>query len=226
MTNSTLTSSIEQYIKITKKYQYIVFEGMDGAGKNTQSNMLARFLKYPLVSFPRYETETGKMVRKYLTEVGQRDGANLDKVKLDSMIYTLDRVNWAKDHYYDFYNTKYVFDRYYTSNMLFQTLNLSVPDKLEYLDWLINLETTELNLPIPDIVFVLVADPEKTMKNIKERGRVTDFFETLDMQKKVYNNALFIANHVTNWKIIHVTDDEGNMRSKEDIHNEVLSYLI
>src|SRR5947207_9417818 len=46
---------------------FVCIEGCDGAGKNTQSKILAERLRAKLYSFPRYATPIGKVIRRHLT---------------------------------------------------------------------------------------------------------------------------------------------------------------
>lgn len=201
----------------------IVFEGMDGAGKNTQAKLLAEKLNAQLASFPNYRTLTGQLVKDYLTKIGQSDSTSLIHVKKDSITYTLDRVLWMRQSNIN-RELPIVFDRYYTSNILYQTLDLTKDDAIDYIDWLEELEINQFELPKPTKVFVLVVDEKTSAENIKKRGRETDFFESLDKQKKIRDNAYWLSSYL-GWIIIKCDDGNGNMRTVEDIHDEVMSHL-
>ncbi len=45
---------------------FVVIEGLDAAGKNTQSRILAERLKAKLYSFPRYDTPMGQVIKAHL----------------------------------------------------------------------------------------------------------------------------------------------------------------
>lgn len=210
----------------------VVFEGMDGAGKATQSRLLLTKLECyldlapKLMSFPDYDSFMGKLVRTYLTDLGPRDLMNLDACKMDSLVYSLDRQLAFDDFWKTHQGEDVVLDRYYTSNLLYQTLKLSKDDRKAYVNWLIDFEVQRLKLPEPDIIFVLTVDPDASIKNIKERGRVTDHFESLNMQKAVYNNIHNLAELVPKWIIIKCDDEKGVMRPAEEISNEIFRILI
>ena len=51
--------------------KFIVIDGLDGSGKETQANLLARHLtekgfKVRVISFPMYESESSHLVKMYL----------------------------------------------------------------------------------------------------------------------------------------------------------------
>ena len=84
-------------LQMAKKGKLIVFEGTDGSGKTTQAKLLFSYfqknkIKTKYISFPRYETVWGKMIRKFLNG---EFGTNVDPYVV-SMLYAGDRAN-AKD---------------------------------------------------------------------------------------------------------------------------------
>lgn len=213
------------------KYKNIVLEGMDGSSKQTQSNrLLERILDeitndVSVVSFPDYTTDSGLLIREYLRNKSTTS-ESLDKIKDDSLLYTINRfetLKTLKDR--DYFETEYtIFDRYTTSNMLYQTLDMSPMHTVQYITWLKNLEYNMLKLPKPDIVFALRVSPELSKENIKKRGLETDYFETLEVQRKVREHLAYLSEK-EGWIIIDV-DHKGAMRSIEDIHDEIFSHLI
>lgn len=216
------------------KYKNIVFEGMDGSTKHTQAIQLLRRIRSKtmdeakLWSFPNYDNSSGMLVREYLRNKEQIV-SSFEQIKKDSLLYTLNRFETLSNEGYFFrseeeraaYN---LFDRYTTSNMLYQSLDL--PDILtaQYISWLKDIEFNMLKLPKPDIVFALRVSPELSEANIKKRGLETDYFESLEVQRKVRLNLDYVARH-EGWIVIDV-DQKGQMRSVSDIHDEIFSHLI
>ena len=76
----------------------IVIEGLDGVGKNTQSNLLTKYLseKYGdtvLYSFPRNHSPTGKRVADYLNG-GLDELTLLEKAKLNTSKTSFGKFNF------------------------------------------------------------------------------------------------------------------------------------
>lgn len=158
-----------------KKGKMLVFEGLDGSGKQTQSQLLFERLKengYPVmkVSYPRYDNESSALVRMYLRgEFG--DNPNEISPYICSTFYAVDRYASYKQDYEQFYNNGgiVIADRYTTSNMLHQASKIqNTVERQKFLDWLYDFEFNLYKLPVPDLVFFLdlsVADTFNLTKN-------------------------------------------------------------
>lgn len=211
-----------------EKYSSIVLEGMDGSSKYTQSKLLKEKLglmghDYELVSFPHYESYSGSLVRGYL-RTNKTVNKTMDEIKDDSILYTFNRFQYFSDSgYFGHQEKNYIFDRYTTSNILFQTLDMDIELKEEYVKWITNLEYNILKLPKPDIVIVLRCSETLAINNIQSRGHETDFFESVFMQGKVRGNIDYFVEH-HGWIPIDV-DVHGEMRTREDINREIMSHL-
>src|SRR4030043_1300216 len=78
----------------SKKGKLIVFEGLDGCGKLTQFSIAKKRLedegyKVATFDFPRYETEFGEMVAKYLRgDLGKKEEL---APEIAVMLFALDR---------------------------------------------------------------------------------------------------------------------------------------
>lgn len=207
----------------------IVIEGMDGSGKETQSeailselNMLKGY-HYTKVSFPAYHNYSGSLVKNYLN-LNKGVSTTMTKVKDDSLLYTINRFQTLIDLGYKQGDNNFLFDRYTTSNMLYQTIDMSISEKEEYLSWLTNLEYHMLGLPVPDKIIVLRCTPALSVKNIRARGRDTDFFESVLMQEKIRDNISYFEKH-HGWIVVDV-DTEGEMKTRRDITNEIMEIII
>ncbi len=80
---------------MTARGKFIVIEGVDGAGKRTQTDLLTRALEarnIPLArfGFPRYESTFGQLVARFLNgEFGQLE--NVDP-HFSALLYAADRL--------------------------------------------------------------------------------------------------------------------------------------
>ena len=117
------------------KYPKIIcIDGVDGSGKKTVSNIVAQKLtnrgfRVARISPPFYDTKSGELVAEYLT---QGYGDIRDR-KLASLIYSVDRNIYFKNHFNEIFKCGQfdfvLYDRNWLSNLFFQTtLHLQTED--------------------------------------------------------------------------------------------------
>lgn len=122
------------------KGKFIAIEGGDAGGKATQSRLLAEKLDALLLSFPRYETEIGKLIRANLKGLISMsrwsdgpDGLSGDKFwcepKSDALVrqalFALDRYAAARDILDALANGRNVVaDRYWVSGLIYGSSDL------------------------------------------------------------------------------------------------------
>ena len=146
--------------------QLIIFEGLDGSGKGTQTKLTAQRLQqqgYDLrqITFPDYESESSALVRMYLS------GAFGDKpddvnAYAASSFYAVDRYASYKTGWGEFYREGglVLSDRYTTSNAVHQCSKLPPMHWDGFLNWLFDFEYKKFGIPAPDAVVYLAVDPE------------------------------------------------------------------
>jgi dTMP kinase len=206
--------------------KFFCFEGTDGSGKATQVKLLTDYLskqKIPFeqIAFPRYnDNKFGRLIKKYL------DG----KVKIDNkqiaLAFAEDRKlakrkieQWLND------DKLVVADRYVSSSKAHLSAQLTPSKRQEFITWLDNLEYKENKIPKEDWVIFLYVPSEIAKKNIETRGRKQDLHEK-DLEHLQKSNQIYqqLAKKEKNWVVINCTKD-GKMRSKEEIHQEILKYI-
>ena len=210
--------------------QLIIFEGLDGSGKGTQTKLTAQRLQqqgYDLrqITFPDYESESSALVRMYLS------GAFGDKpddvnAYAASSFYAVDRYASYKTGWGEFYREGglVLSDRYTTSNAVHQAGKLPDGEREKYLDWLFGFEYGLLGLPEPSLVFYLDVPTELTEKMMREREQATNTKADIHEQDEAYlracrENAKKVAERCS-WQRIGCSKD-GAMRTVEDIHEEI-----
>ena len=218
-----------------KKCKLIVVEGAcDGIGKTTQYKMLCDHFKDDGISvvnhhFPSYGTLEGALVERYLKgEFGEV--SKLSPYFVNSL-YAVDRaVTWNTNlgKLYEDENT-IILDRYTTSSLIYQSALIdNIEEKKKFIDYVSDFEYNKIGIKKPDNVIFLSAPFELVTKLRMDRkeneGIISDIHEdNLDFMKKVYDNALFVANYLS-WNIIECSDN-GQMRDVHDIHNEIYNLV-
>ena len=135
----------------------IALEGIDQAGKKTQTGLLARRLrsegfKVSILSFPVYSTSSGRMIRSFLT------GRTRASPNVLHMLYSLNR--WEK--------LETITDALRKSDLVI--CNRYSPSNLAYgaarglsIDWLSGMDS---GLPEPGVVFVLDVPMESSRSRV------------------------------------------------------------
>lgn len=216
-----------------KKGKLIVIEGAcDGIGKTTQYNLLKERLEKEgekIIShhFPSYNTYQGKPAIEYLK-------GNLGSPKdlspyFVNSLYAIDRaITWEtklKKEYEE--GNTILLDRYTTSSLIYQSALIEdIEERKNFIDYVIDFEYEKLNIAKPDNVIFLTAPLDLVnslrKKRKEEEGEAIegDIHEKdLAFQKKVYENALFIADYL-NWNIINC-NKENAMKTPLAIHDDI-----
>lgn len=214
------------------KGRIIVIEGAcDGIGKSTQYNLLKYKLGENVIThhFPTYGSYQGKGVEEYL-KGGYGDIESLSPYFVNNL-YAYDRgVVWQtllKEKYEKGYTI--LLDRYTTSSIIYQSCLIEDEEKRkEFIDYVIDYEYNKLGIGTPDKVIFLTApfNLVTSLRNARKDndGVVNDIHERdLDFMKKVYDNAVFVANYL-GWEIIECTN--GNkFKTINEIHEEILKSI-
>ena len=216
----------------------IVIEGTDGSGKKTQTErlyerLLGAGVKTCKFSFPNYDSPSCGPVKMYLNGEFGDNAESVDAYQSSSM-YAVDRLCTyfadIKSHYEN--DEVIVFDRYTTSNMFHQACKIENElERDKFLDWLSDFEFNVLKLPKPDKVIFLDVPVEVSKRLANERselksGQSQDIHEKdKDHLTKAYNNGKYVAKKF-GWKTISCVDDNGNIRTIEDIHEDVFGSVI
>lgn len=207
----------------TKQNQrVIVFEGLDASGKHTQSTKLSEHLweqciSNYLISFPEYKSYTGELIQDYLNGV-----INIDDPYVVSLLYSMNRSEALRSVDDLQYNDFIIFDRYNTSNCIYQMPHTDDWEKYirdqEYVEYKI------LKHPKPTDVIFLDVPAEITKDLLIKRGQPLDEYENnMKIQNMARDAAMYmVKNH--GWKHIKCCNDSG-LLSKDEIFDMVLKTL-
>lgn len=192
---------------------FIVLDGIDGAGKTTQTELLLNRLEKEgyetgTLDFPRYyDNFFGKMAGEYLSgKFGNTDP------RLASLLYALDRWE-SKDQIERELRAGKIFvcNRYMSANMIHQGGRMKGgKQKQEMMKWLEEMEFGVFKIPKPDLVLYLDVVPkigqalvDKKSARAYNGGGKRDIHEAdakhlIDARKQ----ALKLVEEKSNWKKI------------------------
>ena len=213
----------------------IVIEGTDCTGKSTQSELLTKRLekegkKCVFLSFPCYDTPTGKIVGAYLGKNESSKSFFENPVDLDPKVaclyYAADRkynigkvLDYIKNGYY------VILDRYVTSNLAHQGCKIENDDERFYMyQWIDKLEYWLLDLPKPDITIFLHVPYDFAKELVKNRDNVDEIEKSPEYLKKAERSYVELAG-LYNWNTIECIKD-NKLRSIEDIGEEIYNIVI
>ena len=152
---------------------FIVFEGIDGAGTSTQIKKICE--RNPQKFFQTAEPtslETGKFLRRML------GGEFSVDEKTNSFLFAADRAEhlYGKNGIIEQINNgkTVISDRYLFSSLAYQSISCG-----EELPKLLN-----STFPLPEILFFFEIDPEISLKRVNSRGQAKEIYEKIDYQKK------------------------------------------
>jgi dTMP kinase len=216
------------------KGKIIVLDGVDGAGKTTQTELLISALQkkgktVKTMRFPVYKTNFfGGLIRECL------DGKHGDFIGLDpriaSALYAADRFEssgqireWLARGYV------VVLDRYVSSNQIHQGGKCkTAKERREFLTWIDTMEHGVFGIPRPDLIVYLSLPFAESMRLIELRTGKGGHKDLADSDPKYLEesrkSALAIIKERNNWKMIQCGKGgkKGGLKSIEEIHGMVM----
>ena len=213
---------------------FIAIEGIDGAGKRTQIDLLAHWFDqrgtaHARISFPRYHSFFGRLVARFLNgEFGPLAGVD---AHFSALLFAGDRLE-ARPELQEILHRQrkmLVTDRYIASNLAHQTARVPAAQREEFLAWLSELEYKLYGLPVEDLVIYLrvpatVAQRQVGQKAVRDYTTRSHDLQEADLRHleeaaKVYD----LLARESNWVTVECHDAAaGAMRSPEAIHQDVV----
>lgn len=210
----------------------IVFEGIDGSGKATQTHLFLDYLKErsvacSLLSFPHYDTLYGRLVARYLNgEFG-----DLFEVSpyLSALPYAGDRLE-HRDLLWERLGAGEIVlvDRYVPSNMAHQGAKLPVELRADFVSWIDELEYKVHEIPREHLVFYcrIPVSTAQQLVDKKDARRYTAHRRDIHEKNTAYLQSVcsqydWLAQRYDHWESIEAVDREGRLRAPEILHKEI-----
>jgi len=202
------------------KGKFIVIEGIDGAGSETQSKLLSNFFlrqrkKVKRLSYPDKKGLFGELIYKFL------HGKYNFSLQIQFLLYFADFVKdkekikkWLKE------GKIIIADRYFTSTLAYQCLRgFPLKEALKIADF--------FDLPKPDLIIYLEISPKTSIqRKLKEkkkldRNEIDKKFLTrlTNFYKKLIKRQIF-----SHWIVIN--GEESKKKVFEEIKSQLNSFKI
>ncbi|MES2225421.1 MAG: thymidylate kinase [Patescibacteria group bacterium] len=217
---------------------FIAIEGIDGSGKATQTKMLVeeferRGLECLTFDFPGYDRNTyGKLLAECLA--GERGDFVHTDARIASTLYAADRFESSEEMRRALArDITVIADRFSGSNQIHQGGKIAdEAERIAFLDWLDHVEHVVFKNPRPDVVIYLKAPVEVSLELLAQKraskgGQLADGESDVHERDREYLDkchamANWLAARYSNWQVIDCVDSQGAIRSREDIHEDVL----
>lgn len=190
---------------------FITFEGIDGAGKTTQVELLRRWLSAQghqlLVTEEPTKNKVGQLLESYMKDL------NADK-HTEALLFAADRSEHTSKIIKPALNEKKIVicDRYVHSSLAYQSsTGLSII-------WLRSLNKNNIK---PDITIYLDIKPETGIERVKKRSLKIIKYEKIEMLTKVRKAYLEMKS-----KEFKVVDGEKNIKQVHEEIKRIINDLI
>jgi dTMP kinase len=213
--------------------KFIAIEGIDGSGKRTQLEMLARALgrhrvRLATISFPHYEGFFGRLVARYLNgEFGKLDEVD---PHFSALLYAGDRLESKTEIQKHLSEGRLVLaDRYIGSNLAHQTARVPQRKQAAFLRWLEELEYSVYGLPREDLVIYLKLPPAMAQQLVSKKSARKYTRRQRDLQEANLAHlkaAAAVYDRISkrqNWVKVNSLGTGGReLLSPDEIHQKVI----
>lgn len=201
--------------------KFIVFEGIDGAGKTTQIKLLSARLKKRgiecYITAEPTDMPSGKLIREALSGRVKTTTAEMaDMFAHDRVIHNKDEEKGIDAHLND--GITVISDRYYYSSLAYQGSELGFETVAA-----LNLDNPDIRTP--DICLFLDLSPEKSLERIGKRADTpTEIYENYDYLEKTRRMFFDVFERLrARGEHIEIIDASG---SAEEISDKIIDCVL
>ncbi|MFN3909873.1 MAG: dTMP kinase [Candidatus Anstonellaceae archaeon] len=192
-------------------YLFIVFEGIDGAGKGTQIKFLEKELKKrkEKVFLYKYPTKKAKKIKEYLNQ-------KIDLTEDEAFFEYLKDIGSQQNKIKESLEKGWVIcDRYFFSTLAYQSIEQPLENRMEMLK---NFKLTE-----PDFVVWLDIQPKNALER-KLKNKLPDRFEQdlkkLELIRKNYQKLYALSFMSKKW--LKINSAQSSKKIFEIIKKEII----
>jgi dTMP kinase len=195
---------------------FIVIEGIDGAGCETQGKNLIKMLteagkKASLIKYPDYERNVGKLIKEFLYQ--NKNLTPEQQFLLYTMQFIMDKEMLSQRRK----NEILIADRYFSTTLCYQTLEgIDIKMALDY--------AKNFKIEVPDAVYYLNVDPDIAIQRKHGEDKEKNFREKdFDFIRKTHKQyEILVKNQVwTKW--VEIDGNKGIDEITKDIYNKILN---
>ena len=198
---------------------FIVIEGIDGAGCETQGKNLLKMCKeqkslFPtLIKYPDYDRNVGKIIREFLYE---NKGLTAQQ---QFLLYTMQFVMDKKMIETRRKDEILIADRYFSTTLCYQTLEgIDIKMALDY--------AKNFQIEVPDAVFYLNVDPDIAIKRKHGEDKEKNFREKdFDFIKKTHKQYQMLVEKQVWTKWVNIDGNKSVDEVTQNIYNETVKLL-
>lgn len=194
------------------KGKFIVFEGLDGAGKSTQMNILSKRLKKDGFRVHTTAEPTnsaiGGLIRDSLEGHYKRTLTELAALFMtDRIAHNINPVSGFRKFLND--GMIVLCDRYYYSSFAYQS-------NQENEQWVMDINLKCELIKKPDMCIFLDLDPQKCSDRISKERAYSEIFENAKALEKTRDNFYKAFDKLKNCENIKIIDASGSVESTAD----------
>ena len=198
--------------------KFIVFEGIDGAGKTTQINLLANYLREQgravYCTAEPTETVSGGLLRDALSGVSRRTVCEMAAMFVfDRINHNVNPVNGIQKMLADGFDV--ICDRYYYSSLAYQGSGTDP-------EWVSNMNLNCPEIMRPDVCIFLDLTPEQSMARINRNRATQEIYENEEKLTQVRNQFYCVFEQLRERDNIQIVNA---YRSVEEIHADIVTLI-
>ena len=198
--------------------RFIVFEGIDGAGKTTQIDLLEKYLKEKgrrvFRTAEPTESVSGGLLRDALGGVSRRSACEMAALfVLDRVFHNVNPVCGIRKMLDEGFDV--ICDRYYYSSMAYQGSETDF-------DWVKRMNVDCPEILRPDACVFLDLSPEVSLERISKGRATREIYETVEKLTAVRERFLNVFEDLKKDEHIYVINAANSV---PDVHEDILCAL-